>query len=310
MSDNKTETSEDSDRPESIVFDNIQSAFDAGMATATAVASAQARVLIMSHPDDPTVVVPVALVDGEHGAEIAVLTQALEALDARMAGPQRRDERVTLTEVDSFIAFIARWGGPDTVVYADPTAVRFEAVLDDHPAGPEVSDTAWRGHRAIYTCPRSPEWKAWVDRADKVMSQTEFADWIESRLEDLVARQGFPMPTDMLMVARQLNIKTSGEFRRDFDPTSGDYHMVSKSTTEPGSTTIPRAFMICVAIFEGGDRYDIEARVRFTISDGHPKFAYTLHRAAEIQRDAFTSVRKQIAEAAKVPILAGTPGTR
>lgn len=262
------------------------------------------RMLAVPHPSDPDVIVPATLVTAANGAShVAYAKEILDALDARRDGPHRRSGTTKITEVDSFIAFLKRWGSTDTVVYADTTALSLTAVIDDHPAG---DASAWRGHRAIYSCPRAAEWIAWTEQADEPMSQSEFADWIEARLEDLVAGEGYPKPTELLTMARDLTIRTKGTFERKINPTTGDSVLVNKHETEIGSTVIPRAFLVAIPCFEGGDRYQLEARARFTL-EGGPRFTYTLHRANEIERDAFGEVRVKVADGAAVPVLAGTP---
>lgn len=274
-----------------------------------------ARVTWLEHPEDDSIKIPIALEHSEDGSQVLVLESAIKAMDARRGGPPRRTGITRLTEVDSFIAHVLRWGCADTVIYADTAALAFTAVLDDHPAGPENGDTAWREHRAHYACPRSAEWKAWTDREGKPMSQGEFGDWIEARLEDLVlgkgtdgkAIAGAPAPTAILMMARQLHIRTKGTYERVIDPTTGDYSMVSKSETEPGSTVIHRAFWIAIPVFEGGHRVQIEARVRFAVTEGRPSFAFVLHRRAEVERDEFMAVRAKVAAETKMLLLAGNP---
>lgn len=265
------------------------------------------RVTWLEHPQDDGIKIPVALEHEGGESTVVVLHEAIAALDARRGGPPRRTGTTRLTEVDSFIAHVLRWGCADTVIYADTVALAFTAVLDDHPPGPENGDTAWRDHRAHYACPRSAEWKAWTEREGKPMSQGEFGDWIEARLEDLVGSKGKPAPTDVLTMARHLHIKTKGTISREIDPVTGDYHMLNKSETESGSTVIHRAFDIAIPVFEGGARYQLEARVRFAVVDGRPSFAFILHRRAEVERDAFMAVRVKVATDTKMLLLAGTP---
>lgn len=275
------------------------------------------RISWLEHPDDPEVSIPVALQTGAHGeSTIGVIPGVLEALDKRAGGPQRRSGVVRLTDVASLIAFIARWGSDDTVVYADTSALAFCAVLNDHPKSEHVGDegatiaiedTGWRDHRAEYACPRSSEWIAWSALDGKALRQAEFADFVESRLEDMIARDGYPVPLEVLRMARDLQIRTKGTFQRTVDPTTGNSTLINKTETEQGSTVIPRAFVIAIPVFEGGARYEMEARVRFTLSDSGPAFAFVLYRRAEIERDAFNAVRSNLAAETGCLVLAGKP---
>lgn len=277
------------------------------------------RITSEAHPDNEKVTVPVVLEDetdenGGFTTKVRLAEDILAELDKRMPGPRRREGRVTLLDVASFCEYLARYQKPESsVVYANVQAMTFEAVIDEHPLDTGTPDdavrqtTAWRGHRATYTCPRSPEWIAWTAHDGKVMTQDAFADFIEERLEHLAAVEGYPKPIEMLQVARQLHIRTKGTFQRETNPTNGDFILVNKTETETGSTVIPRAFALAIPVFEGGERYQVEARVRFAIGERGPQFSYTLHRRSEIERDAFAGVRKIVGDTTKLPVLSGTP---
>lgn len=273
------------------------------------------RFVEVAHPDDESCAVVAVLVtdrDGDTTTSRVQLADDIQTeLDRRMPGPRRREGTVHLQDVDSFCHYLSRYQRPESsVVYADVQRMMFVAVLDEHPiAQPDadVVSTSWRGFRASYTCPRSPEWQVWTANDGKEMRQEQFADFLEARLEDLAAADGMPKPVEMLTVARQLNIKTKGEFRREINPTNGDYILVNKTETTSDSTQIPRAFAIAIPVFEGGERYQVEARVRFACGEAGPRFSYTLHRRVEIERDAFKGVRDTIASTTKLPILSGTP---
>lgn len=284
------------------------------IALAVESANIDRRIDEVEHPDDPGTKVPVILVtDAEGGTSPKLAEEILGELDKRAPGPRRRTGTVTLTEVGSLIEYMKRYQGPDTVAYANTKAVQFTVVFDEHPAGASAAGakagagTAWREHRAVYTCPKSPEWLAWSACDGKAMRQEEFADFLEARLEDMAIAADMPKPVEVLKVARELHIRTKGTFQREVNPTTGDSILVNKNETESGSTVIPRAFALAIPVFEGGERYHVEARVRFQLTGSGPMFSYTMHRRAEIERDAFDGVRKIIATATERPVFAGTP---
>lgn len=265
------------------------------------ITDAKTRITWIEHPLDAKIRVPLSI-DSDNN--LGVDTAALEELDRRFEERPRVGTTI-LTEVDAYIAHLNRWGSEDTVVYADTSQMSFTAVLDDHPAG--VGAAAARAHRASYACPRSEAWQTWTELDGELQSQTKFADFIESRLEDLVGGTGYPAPLDVLQVGRKLNILTKGEFRREINPTNGDSIFVCKTETDAQSTQIPRAFLIAIPVFDGGDRYQLEARVRFALAEGRAVFSFTLHRRGEIERDAFNEVRQKIAKETGRLVLAGTP---
>lgn len=281
--------------------DNIATAIEAGKQ----LAGVSLRVLNIAAPNNPPV--PVALIEEEGNQKIVVLTDAIQAMDDRATGPRDRRGIVTLTELESLIAYVNRYKSENAIAWADAAAFGIAVVFDDHPAGPERTSAAWRTHRANYTCPKSPEWIAWTQLDGQPMPQEKFADFIEARLEDLRAADGYPKPTEMLQVARNLMIRTKGTFERSINPTTGDSVLTNKTETETGSTQIPRAFVIGVPVFDGGTPYQVEARVRMAIVDGRAAFSYTLHRRKEIERDAFADVRNRLVEQTSIVLLAGKP---
>lgn len=290
-------------------MDDLISNLDSAISLARESAHIGNRIDEVEHPDSPLVKVPVILTTAGNEAgnletSVRLADDILAELDKRMPGPKRRTNSVTLTEVGSLVEYMKRYQTADTVVYADTKALGFVVVFDEHPAG----GTAWRESRARYTCPRSPEWLAWTQAEGKALKQDEFADFLEARLEDLTAGGGkYPKAVEVLAVARQLHIRTKGTFQREINPTTGDHVMINKTETEQGSTEIPRAFGIAVPVFESGERYEVEARVRFALVNGVPSFSFTLHRRAEIERDAFDAVRTVIEQATGRLMLAGTP---
>lgn len=259
--------------------------------------------------------VPVTLVtrdigDGRMETRAEVFHDLLKTQDARAAAPRRRQGTHVLAELGSFIEFVNDYKSDVSLGWAELDKFTVTVVLDEHPQGATEDvaiPAAWREHRAVYTCPRSSEWLAWTSHDGKAMKQDAFADFLEARLEDMVNVAGFPKPTEMLMLARNLLIRIKGEFSRSIDPTKGTTQLVNKTDHDTGSTEIPRAFMIAVPIFQGGDRYSVEARIRFAIGDAGPAFSYTLHRRQETEQDAFNVVRSQIAEECKLKVFAGRP---
>lgn len=264
------------------------------------------RISVITDPNDATRKVVVGLDNTEDGTRIRVLEDATQAFAELAPGPQRRTGSAKLTDEDSFIAYLKRWGGARTVIYADTAALGFTAVLDDHPEGD--SATAWRQHRATYACPRSPEWTAWTAIDGKPMTQIQLADFVEARLEDLVTLKDGPSPLEVLAISRALTIKTKGTYQREINPTNGDRILVCKTETDTGSTIIPRAFAIAIPVFDGeAVRHHVEVRVRLEVVEGVPQFTLIMHRRKEVEREAFGEVRAKIEKETARPLLSGTP---
>lgn len=244
------------------------------------------------------------------GTQVQVLREAIELAERRAPAPRRRTGRAELAELESFIAHVNRFKSEGSVIFADLSALALEAVYNYHPGGPDATSAAWCDHRARYACPRSREWKAWCERDERAMPQEEFGDFLEERLEDLTSqgeKDEFPTPIAVLEMARSLRVYTKGRFEKVMNPTTGEYSMVVKEEHDSASTKIYRAFLLAVPVFEGGDLYRVEVRVRFALREGRPLFSYRIHQRAQIEADAFKDARAAAAQMTDLPILAGSP---
>ena len=227
--------------------------------------------------------------------------------------PRRRMGTAMHQELESFVEHVKRFASTSSVIWANVETVMLTAVFDYHPPrvqGDDKSPAAWCQHRAVYVCPKAPAWLRWMAANDRWMTQEVFAAFIEDLLDDLTSGKdgdAYPAPIAVLEMARGLQLHTKGRFSRKLDPRSGDYSIICQQETESSSTEIPRAFLVALPVFVGGELYRIEARVRCRIQDGVPQLSYVLHRAVEVERDAFGDVRAKAAEGTGLPVFAGTP---
>lgn len=250
--------------------------------------------------------VPVAL-DG--GGNIVLLREVARASLAMAPAPLRARGQSTHHELDSFIACCNRFKDGGSAVFADygfggnPSLT----AVFDYGNG---SAPRWGQHRAIYSCPLSPEWVAWTTADGDDMDQDAFADFLERHAADLVAPSGdepHPQPIRLMEVSRSLRVHSKGTFERAVNPTTGEYSMVNKVENDSTSTKIPASFLIGVAVFEAGAKYRVEARLRFKLQNGRPMFSYSLVQASAVFRDAFGEVRAKVGEATGLPVFAGVP---
>jgi uncharacterized protein YfdQ (DUF2303 family) len=256
--------------------------------------------------------VPVAV--GADG-NVHVMQGVMDATARLAERPLRRVGRSEHHELESFMAYVNDYKTGDedarTVAFADASRFQIEALLDYHPA-PGVA-AAWAEHRARYVCPRSPEWLAWTALDGKPMTQDAFADFIESHLDELRDGDkgaGMPRPIEVLEMVRNLAVHSVGQFTRKIDPTTGTGTLICKTEHSAESTKIHRAFLVGLRVFEGGEAYAVEARIRFSLESGRASFSYTLHRRTEIERDAFGDVRKAVIAGCSIPVYAGAPEQR
>lgn len=288
---------------------NAEAGVDAGIA----LANVDGRVAHLGKDND----IPVGLVPA--GMKLDVLKGVLETEDARAQRPRRLKGSATFTELDSFIAHVNAFKDPDTVIFADTADVQLTAVLNYHHSNAKGGNDAvgddrarWADHRSVYACPLSEAWERWTGLDGTPMRQEAFAQFIEDNMVDLAnPEEGdnglFPSPAAVLEMARNLSIKINGEFSKSINPTTGEATLINKTEHGPTSTKIPRAFLLKLAVFEAGVMYRVEARLRFSLADGRPTFSYALYQAEAIKRDAFGSVRAEVAKGTTLPVYAGAP---
>lgn len=256
--------------------------------------------------------VPVAIVPNTMSAFI--LEEALALSDARAPAPRRKLGVSTHEELESFIAHANRHKDPDSVVFANVAKTQLVALYDYNRAGVDGAPR-WGQHRAIYVCPLSKQWQTWKALDGKRQAQVAFGDFVEANMRDLASPSqasgaipnDMPAPADVLQMARDLRVLTNATYTRKIDRTTGEGELISKTENKTDATKIPRAFLLQLPVFEGGELYAVEARLRFEMADGAPFFTFVLFEVERIVRDAFGSLRKQVAEGTGLPFFAGTP---
>jgi uncharacterized protein YfdQ (DUF2303 family) len=274
----------------------IKAAFDAGAAAA----DAESRIVDISMHEDG-ISVPVAIVPAD--MRVAVIHEALEAIERRQLAPSRCKGIATLTELDSFIAHVNRFRTDESVVFADKN--QLTAVYDYHAHGAPQ----WCAHRAVYTCPLSKAWLRWTNVVASPLRQEALADFLDEHLDDLTSPEapGDATPVLMLEVARNLAIHTRGTFQRKINPTTGEHTMVCKEEHGESSTKIPPRFFLALPVYEGGVLYRVEVRIHFRLKEGVPLFTLIMHRSEEIVLDAFKAIRAAVIEQTGLAIFAGSP---
>lgn len=222
-------------------------------------------------------------------------------LEHMLLTPQRRKGKVTLRDTDSFIQYVIVERTDETRIYANTEPPSFTAVFNDGPG--------WKDHRAVYSCPLSREWTTWNGSSGKSATQEQFAQFIENNLPDVAN----PPAAEMLEISRSLEAKKKVNFASGIRLSNGQneltYEEEISGTAAKGKLQVPETFTIGIPVFEGGERYAVEARLRYRIADGG-KLAmwYELVRPHKILEDAVANVRKVIAEGTNAPIFNGSIG--
>lgn len=250
---------------------------------------------LKTQTDIPSVVVP-------DGFEVA-------SLESLQLAPSRIRQNTNLISPGSLIAYIQRFRDERSVVFADKTKTRIIAVLDYHQ---NAASPNWGGHRAIYDCPYSDDWKAWDANDNHKMNQVDFAEFLENNIHNVApvsdAYSG-PSGTELLEMVLAFQETRKSEFksvRRLQDGTCQFSFSDEKSGS--GNTKLPEKISLAISPFHNGAAYQVDARIRYRLRDGQLILWYELIEPKKVVEHAFqeivTDMENQLGD--DLPIYEGT----
>lgn len=210
-----------------------------------------------------------------------------EAVEKAQLGPNRKRGTVTLLDVPSLLNYLADQGTQSVAyVYADPDARTITAVFNDLKS-PEFA--GWRDHRAQFTAVFTPEFQNWLTNDKKVMTQTEFAEFLEDNMGDLQGAEAQNLLTVASTIQATTGINFSSAKRLQDGQTQLVYtENIDAKAGQNGDMSIPKTFDIGLRIFKNGGGYTLTARLKYRLHSGTIKFFYELERPERAVEDAFT----------------------
>lgn len=247
--------------------------------------------------------------------------------DEYRAVPERRTGSAVMTDLTSFIAHVNRFKDSDSVVFAtdDPTNPRLTAVLDYHQTG-ALGSPRNNAHATVYTFPLSEEWKTWKKIAGEtpaLMSQGEFAAFLEDRICDVLdpakapeqldkfkeAIQGdFATPSKLLDLSRGLTIRATSKLSQKVSIQNGISTFVfdAEHQDEAGAPLrVPAAFLIGVPVFKRDGTYPIAVRLRYRVESGAVKWSCSIYQADRAFDDAIGRAMARVEKETSLPVLRG-----
>jgi uncharacterized protein YfdQ (DUF2303 family) len=244
--------------------------------------------------------------------------------------PERRTGQAKLETLESFIAHVNRFRSEASALFAHAAisdgviGASLVAVIDYHAAGHD-SPASWGKHRASYEFPISENLSAWVEGQGKWLTQRDFAEFLETRLEDVLAPEHagptaaqlaeqlgleYASPSKLAELSRGLKVRVDGRVTSAINLSSGETQIAFKTEhqDENGAPLrVPPAFVIGVSMFEGGDRFTVVVRLRYRVKDGAVIWSYQLHRLSDVFRMAFREACALAGSKTTLPLFYGTP---
>lgn len=173
---------------------------------------------------------------------------------------------------------------------------------------PAMGRAGWGDFTATYDCPVSVEWKRWTEKSQhnvdqkKGMEQAEFMAFLEDNLLDVTnPASGLLLQAVQSFEARKdASIKSAT--RLDNGSVVFNYTETINEVPQEGKLSLPSLFTITVPVFDGGAKYEQDARLRYRISSGKLILWYELVSPHKNLEHAFNGVLSQVNEGVE-----GTP---
>jgi uncharacterized protein YfdQ (DUF2303 family) len=161
------------------------------------------------------------------------------------------------------------------VIFIDKDKATFKAIIDYH----AVDTPNNTNHTAEFALKKTPEWGNWLSNNKKAMNQEDFGRFIEDNLEEIIEPTGATMLEIALSIQARTDTKFTSSQRLDNGQIQLQYHEEINGTAgNKGLLQIPQTFTIGLKLFEGGEPYKIEARLRYRIKEGNLAMWYELIR--------------------------------
>lgn len=223
--------------------------------------------------------------------------------------PRRKQEHLELHDADSFGAYVVRHRSEErTTLYADLDRQQVIAVLNDS----AKEEPGWGDHRAHLTLKHTDPWKRWTSLDGEPLTQEQFAEHIEQGLPEI----SDPPAAEMYELAQTFAATIGANFRQTGKLHSGQRALhyeenIEARAGEQGDITIPKEFHLRLPVFEGGQTYDLVARLRYRITrEAKLSLSYHLVRPEDVVREAFDENLHEIESTTLITAFRGTPPVR
>jgi uncharacterized protein YfdQ (DUF2303 family) len=265
---------------------DIQSAVDVGL---------------LIHADRPRTDSPYTIIP--EGARV-------HSLEELLADPVRKRGIVQVHDPASLIAYVKKHQEPGTLILADKgnveeeTDPRIVAVLNHH----DGDGAGWGDHRCMYTCPFSEPWKIWLKANKQAFTQYDFAEFLEDNIPDIADPPG----AQLKAACAAFTARKKLDFHQATRLTDGTVDFEYRETMEgggqlSGKVNLPELFVLGLAPFEGFDKYEVAARLRWRIDPEARtlRFFYALEQPERVVDTAFGEICKKVGEETERPVLYG-----
>lgn len=252
---------------------------------------------------------------GENSIPFVIVPDGYDTakLEDCLAVPVRKRGAIVTSDSKGFIDYLNKHSTYDvSTIYADVNSENNRCVLvgviDDHSKkGPQ-----WRQHTCTFVPKLAVEWLRWLGKNKSIMTQEEFAAWLEDNLTDIATVNGMPSGSDILTMALGFEATYDKRVKSKMNLQSGgvQFEFVEDENKDTRTTMkVFERFTIGVPVFDGSiSAYPIEARIKYRMTDGKVKFWYELIRPDRVFKTAVTEELEAIKAGTSLQVISGTAG--
>jgi uncharacterized protein YfdQ (DUF2303 family) len=272
--------------------------------------------------------------DGKGGVDIRSLKPHIDEARGR---PSQRTGTARAKTLESFIDLTCRHKVESSAVFADASwkAPSLTAVIDYHAESDTECATETAGddpgarfcrHRIHYDFPLSDQWRIWVENNGKVMSQENFAAFLEDHIAEIAAP--FPQeeaevkakyktvlgaPLTLLDLSRELEVTVGAKIKSKHRLESGEQAIVfetehTSTNTRGEAVEVPGMFLIQVPIFDRGEPGRVFARLRYRpAGEQGVLWFYELHRPDLAVAERVDADVERVKNETGLPVYHGAP---
>lgn len=195
--------------------------------------------------------------------------------------PRRINQSPCFIDAGSFVDYVNRFKTPASLIFAkvDHDSATLVAVLDYHK--PEGAKPDYCQHHATFKTLATPEWAAWMTANRKAMNQVEFATWLEDnanlfvrpKLSDGQPDTNYPSAAELLELVQTLHGHQNARFNTSLRMQTGAYSVNYEEDVDvkgqvgAGKIDLPKQIMGGFAIFQGGDAFQVPARLKVRVTE-------------------------------------------
>lgn len=238
-------------------------------------------------------------------------------LEQYAAHPRRQKGAIKVRDVASFVAYIQRHNDIGTIAFAGTDGI-ITAVLNHHePVDLAEGDAGWRDHTVTLERELHTAFKAWTQRNNAWLSQEQFAEFLETRMGEIIT----PAGAELFEIAEFFQANTSIGFSSSKLLSNGRVQLhytedIAATGGKEGDKQVPTEFTIQLRPYrdskppEAGqpdhEQFIVKAKLRYRLQQGKVSFMFILGEELESFMDALhDDVIREVAEATGITVLRG-----